>query len=85
LERGQAAASAEVPVRDSAVIEPYRDQPGLFCLPQPQLLDCQDQFLVLVALDLRETVTGEASDEYQRVIGDRLTDFRLPVLTWPQV
>ena len=34
-------APAEVPVRDLAVIEPYRDQPWLLWLPQSQLLDCQ--------------------------------------------
>jgi hypothetical protein len=85
LERRQAAAATEVPVRDFAVSEPYGDQPGLLWLPQAQLLNCQGQFLVLVALDPGKTAPGKAGDEGQGITCDRPADLRLPFLTWPQV
>ena len=61
------------------------DAERLPCLPQPQLLDRQHQFLVLVASGPGKAISGKARDEYQGVIHDRPPDFRLPVLTWPQI
>jgi hypothetical protein len=53
-------------------------------VPLPELIDGQQEFLVLGALPARGTMPGKASQEYQRVAGDRGTDLRTPVLAGPE-
>jgi hypothetical protein len=66
-------------------IEPDRDQPRVVRGTQPQLLDGQQEFLVLVTSAAAQALLGEAGKEYQGVVGDRAPDVRAPVLTRPQV
>jgi hypothetical protein len=41
LQRSQGPATADVPVRDVAVVEPDRDKPGRAGAAAPQFLDCR--------------------------------------------
>jgi hypothetical protein len=68
VERRERSARAQLIVRDIAVVEAYRDQPGAIRAPPAQLLDAQQEFLVLVTLLPGRTVTGEAGDEHPSAV-----------------
>jgi hypothetical protein len=85
LDGREGTATADVPVRDFAIIEPDWDKPRLIWAPEPHLLDCQREFLVLVSLATSEARAGKAGDKHERIVSDRTADLRAPVLAWPQI
>jgi len=84
LDRGECPAGAQLKVGDITVVEADRYQPRIIRPPQPQLVNSEPEFLVLVACPARSTMAGETRDEYQRVASDRIPDPGAPVLARPQ-
>ena len=85
LDRCERAATADIAIWDFALIQPDRDEPRVVRGAQSQLLDCEHEFLVLVASATGEARLGKAGDEHKRVISDRASDFDAPVFARPQV
>ena len=85
LKPREGTAAANVPVWDIAHIKPDRNKPWLIWAAQPELLDCQIKLLILVASASGNTLPGKAGNENKRIVLDRLSDLRPPVLARPKI
>ncbi len=80
----QRAPGADVALRNLAVIEPDRDEPGVTGTELAQLLDRERQLLVLVASLAAYAGPRKAGQEHDGIPGDRPIDLRSPVLAGTQ-
>src|SRR5579859_2968414 len=85
MDVSERSSRTKVEGRYVAVIEPDRYKPWLIRPSQSHLADRQQKFLTLVGPLPSYADHGEAGDEHECVINDRLADPGSPVLTGRQV
>ena len=84
LQGAEGPASADIQIRDRAIIETNEQDELLIRVPQAKLFNSKEELLSLIGELSHLTIFGETGNECHAVASDSLPDFIPPVLARPQ-